>query len=98
MKIIAGLGNPGTQYENTRHNAGFMVLDEIAGKYGANFVNESKFKAQTAKIMLGSSSVLLVKPQTFMNLSGEAIALIFGYYKAEVGDLLVVFDDLALNL
>ena len=98
MKIIAGLGNPGTQYENTRHNAGFMVLDEIAGKYGANFVNESKFKAQTAKIMLDSSSVLLVKPQTFMNLSGESIALIFGYYKAEIGDLLVVFDDLALNL
>lgn len=98
MKIIVGLGNPGLQYENTRHNVGFKVLDEIAEKYGATFSNESKFKSQVTKIILGSSSVLLVKPQTFMNLSGEAVALIFGYYKAEADDLLVVFDDLSINL
>lgn len=98
MKIIVGLGNPGPQYENTRHNAGFKVLDKLAEKYGANFVNESKFKAQTAKVIMGADSVLLAKPQTFMNLSGEAVALIFGYYKAQVEDLLIVFDDLAINL
>ena len=98
MKIIIGLGNPGTQYENTRHNAGFKVLDELAGRHGANFSTESKFKSQVTKTIIGGESVLLVKPQTFMNLSGDAVALILGYYKATAEDLLIIFDDLSLEL
>ena len=97
MKIIIGLGNPGTQYENTRHNAGFKVLDELAGRHGANFSTESKFKSQVTKTIIGGESVLLVKPQTFMNLSGDAVALILGYYKATAEDLLIIFDDLSAS-
>ena len=98
MKIVVGLGNPGTQYESTRHNAGFRILDELASRYGAGFSTENKFKAQISKIIIGAETVLLVKPQTFMNLSGDAVALVLGYYKATVDDLLIIFDDLSLDL
>jgi len=98
MKIIIGLGNPTVKYENTRHNVGFKVMDGIAQNAGLSFAMESKFKAEIAKGLWGSEQVLLVKPQTFMNLSGEALALIMGYFKVEVADILIVYDDLSLDM
>ena len=98
MKIIVGLGNPGDKYNNTRHNVGFMVLDLIANNCGESFHSESKFKAEICKVNLAGESVLLVKPQTFMNLSGDALALIMNFYKLTIDDLLVVFDDLSIDL
>lgn len=98
MKIIIGLGNPTEKYGNTRHNAGFMVLDNLAGKINGSFSSESKFKAQILKGILNGEQVLLVKPQTFMNLSGEAFALILNYFKSDISDILVVYDDISLDL
>ena len=98
MKIIIGLGNPTSKYENTRHNVGFKVLDRMAENLGISFSQESKFKAQVAKGILNNEQVLLVKPQTFMNLSGESVALIMGYFKVNVVDIIVVYDDLSLDL
>lgn len=98
MKIIIGLGNPTVKYENTRHNVGFKVMDGIAQNAGLSFAMESKFKAEIAKGLWGSEQVLLVKPQTFMNLSGEALSLIMGYFKVEVADILIVYDDLSLDM
>jgi PTH1 family peptidyl-tRNA hydrolase len=95
MKLMVGLGNPGTQYERTRHNVGFMAVDLFAQKHGAvNFrVAHESFMAD---VMLGGEKVLLLKPQTYMNLSGRAVASAMGYYKVEVKDVLVVVDDIAL--
>jgi PTH1 family peptidyl-tRNA hydrolase len=95
MKLIVGLGNPGSQYERTRHNAGFMAVDLFAQKHGAlNFrVAHESFMAD---VLLGSEKVLLLKPQTYMNLSGRAVASAMGCFMLEVKDLLVVVDDVAL--
>jgi PTH1 family peptidyl-tRNA hydrolase len=95
MKLIVGLGNPGSQYERTRHNAGFMAIDALAQKHGAsNFrVAHESFMAD---VLLGGEKVLLLKPQTYMNLSGRAVASAMGFYKLEVKDVLVVVDDVAL--
>ncbi|MBQ2871266.1 aminoacyl-tRNA hydrolase [bacterium] len=98
MKIIVGLGNPTEKYENTRHNVGFKVLDCLASRINVFFTQENKFKAQVAKGLLNSEQVLLVKPQTFMNLSGDALALIMGYYKVDISEILVVYDDIALDM
>ena len=95
MKLIVGLGNPGTQYERTRHNVGFMAIDLFAQKHGAmNFrVAHESFLAD---VLLGAEKLLLLKPQTYMNLSGRAVASAMGFYKLNVDDLLVVVDDVAL--
>lgn len=101
MKLIVGLGNPGKQYEKTRHNLGFMVLDALAEKYQVQFSAAPKFQAEFAKL---SSSVLLCKPQTFMNNSGQAVKGMIEYYKLQLtmtetaSDLVVVHDDLDLPL
>ena len=94
MKCIIGLGNPGKSYEKTRHNIGFMVLDAIAKELKIDF--KSKFKAEIAQINHQGKALLLVKPQTYMNLSGESVRLIKDYYKLNDDDLLVVYDDLDL--
>ena len=95
MKLITGLGNPGSQYERTRHNVGFMALDLFAQKHGAaNFrVAHESFMAD---VMLNGEKILLLKPQTYMNLSGRAVASAMQFYKLALGDLLVVVDDVAL--
>lgn len=98
MKIIVGLGNPTNKYENTRHNVGFKVIDGIANKISVDFLLENKFKAQIAKGIINRETVLLVKPQTYMNLSGESIALLLGYFKMEASDIIVVYDDLSLDM
>ena len=82
MFVIAGLGNPGRKYENTRHNVGFCVIDRLADKYGIS-VNEKMFQALVGRGVIEGEKVLLVKPQTFMNLSGESIQPILGYYKVD---------------
>ena len=95
MLIIAGLGNPGREYENTRHNAGFMVLDALADKLGAD-ISERKHKALCGKAVIGGQKVILLKPQTYMNSSGESIRAAADYYKVAPEDILVIYDDISL--
>lgn len=97
MKIVVGLGNPGDRYRRTRHNVGFDVLDELVARNG-NPVPRSKFDALIADIMVGSEKVLLVWPQTFMNLSGQSVQPLLAFHQAALTDLLVVCDDLNLDL
>ncbi len=95
MKLIVGLGNPGKEYEKTRHNAGFMVIDEIA-KHLNITVDTKKFKAVIGQTRIGSETVILMKPQTYMNLSGEAVREIVSYYHINVNDIVLIYDDLDL--
>ena len=97
MKLIVGLGNPGRQYRNTRHNAGFTVLDELARRLNVAF-DRSKFESEIAQAQLGAHRLLLMKPQTFMNLSGVAVAKAARNKIDELSDLLVVVDDVNLPL
>lgn len=92
IRLIAGLGNPGREYANTRHNAGFMILDRLAARLGATFSNERKFEGHLAK----SGALYLLKPQTFMNLSGRSVAAVCQFYRIEPAEVLVVYDDVAL--
>lgn len=97
MYIIAGLGNPTSQYEKTRHNVGFDVIDALADKYNID-VTERKHKALCGKGMIEGQKVVLVKPQTYMNLSGESIQEVVNYYKIDPDDeFIVVFDDISLE-
>lgn len=93
MFVVVGLGNPGVQYEQTRHNVGFMLLDEIASECGTSLQNTS-FSALSAKTTWNQYSVLLLKPQTFMNLSGRSVAAALAFYKVPIENLICVFDDL----
>ena len=96
MFVIVGLGNPGKKYENTRHNAGFIAIDALAVKYGIN-MNEKKHKAVCGTGFIEGVKVLLVKPQTFMNLSGESVGEVLNFYKLDPeDDMLVIFDDISL--
>lgn len=92
MKMIVGLGNPGKQYERTRHNSGFMAIDKVAEKLNLN-IDKKEFAALTAK----NNQVILVKPQTYMNNSGEAVSQIMKYYHVDINDLLIIYDDLDLK-
>ncbi len=92
MKLIVGLGNPGNEYLNTRHNAGFVFVDQMAG--GVRFLSENKFESLVCR----DKDVLFVKPQTFMNESGRAVRKVMDYYKLSVSDLILVHDDLDLKL
>jgi PTH1 family peptidyl-tRNA hydrolase len=93
MKWIVGLGNPGPAYEKTRHNVGFMALDALAERHGMKF-NQNKCKSVIAEGMIGGSKTVLIKPMTFMNLSGEAVRAYMDYYKVNLEDMIVVYDDL----
>lgn len=98
MYIIVGLGNPGKEYERTRHNAGFMVIDELADEAGIS-VSEKKHKALVGKGMLGGEKVVLVKPQTYMNLSGESVREVIDFYKVDpASELIVISDDIDLDV
>lgn len=94
MKLIVGLGNVGEKYCFTRHNAGFMVLDKLVLDNNFSFREENKLKCFLAK----SNDVMYIKPTTFMNLSGEAVRAVMDYYKIDVKDILIVYDDIALDL
>lgn len=98
MIVIAGLGNPGREYVNTRHNAGFMVIDALAEKYGID-VSEKKHKGLIGKGMMDGKKVILAKPQTYMNSSGECLRELFDYYKPDVEtEVVVVYDDITLDV
>lgn len=92
LTIIVGLGNPGKKYENTRHNVGFSTIDVLSGKFGIK-VNRLKHKALTGDGTINGERVILVKPQTFMNLSGESINEIAEWYKLPMENLIVIYDD-----
>ncbi len=98
MYIIAGLGNPGLKYRKTRHNVGFAVIDRIADQYDIN-VDTMKSRAKTGTGYIEGQKVLLVKPQTYMNLSGESIRPLVDYFKVDPADqLIVIYDDISLNV
>ena len=94
MKCIVGLGNPGKMYEKTRHNVGFRVIDELIKR--DNLKTQNKFKSEIVQTTLNNVPVILVKPQTFMNLSGEAVRLVMDFYKINPKDILIIYDDLDL--
>ncbi|MEO7020155.1 MAG: aminoacyl-tRNA hydrolase [Ktedonobacteraceae bacterium] len=95
MKLLVGLGNPGQQYERTRHNVGFRIVDRLAEKWGFKW-NERRGKAILASGSVGSEKIVLAKPLTFMNLSGEAVGELVHWYKVSSEDLLIVYDELDL--
>lgn len=98
MIIIAGLGNPGKDYEGTRHNAGFMTIDALASKYGID-VCEKKHKAIIGKGAIEGHKVILAKPQTFMNNSGESLRELVDYYKPDIEtEVIVIYDDITLDV
>ena len=96
MYLIVGLGNPGNQYNGTRHNAGFAVLDALAEKHRIS-VDTKKHKGLVGKGMIGAEKVILLKPQTFMNLSGESVREAMDFYKIDPEDILIVYDDISLK-
>lgn len=97
MKLIVGLGNPGRDYEGTRHNAGFMAVDRLASRHAAGAVARGRFHAAVVEARVGDEPCLLMKPATYMNRSGAAVAEAVGFYKLQpASDLLVIVDDVAL--
>lgn len=97
MKLVVGLGNPGARYHDTRHNVGFRVIDALARRWSVDQWRE-QHQALVGKVRAGDEAVLVAKPLTFMNLSGEAVAGLAGFYKVAVPDVLVVLDEVALPL
>ena len=97
LKLIVGLGNPGREYARTRHNVGFVSLDVIAGRIGAEF-KRRKFKALIAEGDIAGQKLVLAKPQTYMNLSGESVRALVGWYRLKATDFVVIHDDLDLPL
>ena len=97
MFLIAGLGNPGKKYEKTRHNLGFMVIDELARRNSVS-VDKSKFRALIGEFNLGGEKVILMKPQTYMNLSGDALREAVNFYKIDPKNVLVIYDDLDIPI
>jgi PTH1 family peptidyl-tRNA hydrolase len=97
MKLIVGLGNPGAKYSQTRHNAGFMAVEHLAKKFGFDkFKMTEKHKAETAEGQISGLKALLIKPQTFMNNSGQAVQSVMSFYKLKAEDIIVVYDDVDL--
>lgn len=96
MKLIIGLGNPGQEYQDTRHNLGFMVIDELAARLKVGLKFDKKLKSEVSVTMYGET-IILAKPQTFMNLSGDNVAKIAHFYKVSLSDIWVVSDDIDLD-
>jgi PTH1 family peptidyl-tRNA hydrolase len=94
--IIAGLGNPGLQYEGTRHNAGFMVMDKLGEKLGFD-IKKMKFKSLCADVSIGGKHCVLLKPTTYMNNSGQAVAEAMNFYKLDIDHVIIVYDDISLE-
>lgn len=93
MKLIVGLGNPGREYKNTRHNVGFMVMDRLADVLNVS-ISTHKFKGEYVKLKYKGEDIIILKPQTYMNNSGESVIQFMNYFKVNTDDLLVVYDDL----
>lgn len=96
LKVIVGLGNPGSKYTETRHNAGFWFIDEVARKYSATFRPDKKFHGEVAKISLEGNDLWLLKPATFMNLSGRAVESLLSFYRINADQCLVAHDEIDL--
>ena len=97
MKLIVGLGNPGKEYEKTRHNTGFMSLDSFAHKHDV-VIDKKKYNGLYAEITINGEKIILLKPQTYMNLSGECVRKYVDYFKIKIEDILVINDDLDLEV
>ena len=97
MKLIVGLGNPGNEYKNTRHNIGFEVLDFIANKNGLQFRKDRKFNAMSVDMIVNGEKVLLIKPLSYMNLSGTVVFRYVNFYNLSSTDVLVIQDDLDME-
>ena len=98
LKILVGLGNPGLRYEFTRHNIGFRIVDSLARDIGIEFKKVKSYYSLLSRGTINNHKVMLIKPQTFMNLSGRAVSKVVSYYKIPLRDLLIVYDDLNLEL
>lgn len=96
MRLIVGLGNPGREYDETRHNIGFMVVDRLADRAQAS-LSDRKFKARVGRARIAGADCLLMKPQTFMNLSGESVGPALGFYKLSTDDVIVIHDELDID-
>lgn len=94
LKLIVGLGNPGSEYARTRHNAGFWLLDELARRFGATFRHESRYEAEVARARVGGEELWLLKPMSFMNNSGGPVQRLAGFYKIPVESMLAAYDEL----
>lgn len=97
LQLIVGLGNPGVEYQDTRHNAGFWFVDQVARQAAGVFRPESRFHGELAKVRLGGRDLWLLKPSTYMNASGRSVAALAGFYKLQPEQLLVVHDELDLS-
>ena len=96
MKLIVGLGNPGSNYARTRHNVGFSLLDELSSQLGANFSVNKRFKAEVAQTQRFGEKLILLKPMTYMNLSGQSVSKALNFYKLTANNTLVIYDDIDL--
>ena len=97
MKLIVGLGNPGKEYENTRHNIGYIFIDSLADKLGIS-IDKKKFNGLYTEAVINNEKVLLVKPLSYMNLSGEVVEKFVNFYKININDILIINDDLDLDV
>ena len=97
MKIIVGLGNPGKEYVNTRHNLGFLVVDELSKELNIK-VDKEKLSGMMGQGKFGKDKIILIKPLTYMNLSGDCVSKVINYYKADVNDLIVIYDDIDIDV
>ena len=97
MKLYIGLGNPGRKYEKTRHNVGFMVIDELAKKWDVSLTKDKKFKGEIGSAHINGEKVILLKPTTYMNLSGESVQAVMDFYDLANEDILVIYDDLDME-
>jgi len=98
IKLIVGLGNPGLQYEKTRHNVGFLFLDRLSVGFGCAWSESSRFEGFVSDCLVGDQKVLLLKPQTYMNKSGESVGKVVRYYKIKCEEILVVHDELDFDV
>ena len=94
LKLIVGLGNPGTEYARTRHNAGFQFADELAARHGATFRSEPRHRAELARTRIGDADLWLLKPMNYMNNSGDAVQSVASFYKVPLEQILVAYDEL----
>ncbi len=97
IKLIVGLGNPGKQYESTRHNAGYWFIDQLCGKYSAGWQRKDKFFGYIANASIGGQAVYLLKPDTFMNLSGKSVQSLASFYRININEILVGHDELDIG-
>lgn len=98
MKVIVGLGNPGRSYEETRHNVGFKAIEMLGTRYGAHYKHDKRLLSETAKCKHDSQDVLLVKPLTYVNLSGQAVLAVKNWHKVDLANILIVYDDVSIPL